>query len=101
MRSIRTPARPPKFIPASTRRRTRHVIAPSILLYPVLAVGTLLRVLIEPLYRLGGGRAQFLPVVVVAAFCAEATSASLPGTCDASVAHVLLGDYRYRAAFAV
>ena len=80
---------------------TSHVIAATILLDPIGAIGTLLRMRIEPLHRFNGRRTAVLSVIVVAALCTETFPTSVSRTFDAAVAHVFFGDYCYHPALAV
>ena len=91
--SVRTAARPPELVTASTRAGVAsHVVAAAGLLNSVPAIWTFLRILLEPLHCFSWRRTRSRPVVVIPTFGAVAPATPSAGTCHAPVPHVLLGN---------
>mmetsp|Transcript_18823 Transcript_18823/g.54242 ORF Transcript_18823/g.54242 Transcript_18823/m.54242 type:complete len:319 (-) Transcript_18823:838-1794(-) len=98
---VGTSARPPKFMPTSTRRGARHVIASAIFLNSVTAIGALLGILVQPLDRFGWRRTEFSSMVVVATLTAVPFPASLTGTGHSAIPDILLSNDSHGTTFAM
>ena len=98
---VRTTAGPPELKSTTSWRHASHVVAAAVLLNSVLAIGTFLGVIVQPLHRLGGRGAGFGPMIVVATLAAVPLPASLSRAGHSAVADIFLGNDGHGAAFAV